>query len=268
MNFDISNIQWEQRAIGIGSALLIFIVGWIIAGWAGSAVRKAAERSGRLSPTLVPLFGKLTRISVLLFVLVAALEKVGVETAGLFAAIGAAGLAIGLALKDTVADVAAGVVLLILRPFDVGEAVNIGGTAGSVTGIDIMQTKLTSFEGVPIVLNNSSVRNSKIENYSRATVRRLDLEIGIGYGDDIGKAKAAIENVLLTEERVLKEPAILVNTVSLGDSAVVILARCNTKASDFWATKLDLTRAIKERLDSEGISIPFPQRDVHLIKEA
>jgi len=266
MRFDFSNIALQQRPLALGSALLILVIGWLFASWAGSAVRKASERSGRLSPTLVPLFAKLTRLSLLLVVIVAALEKLGVQTSGLFAALGAAGLAIGLALRDTVADVAAGVVLLVLRPINVGEAVDIGGTGGVVTAIDFLQTKLTSFEGVPIVLNNSAVRTAMIQNFSRAQTRRIDLEIGIGYGDDIGKAKAAIEAVLEADARVLRDPAILVNTLALGDSAVVLLVRCTTKAADFWNTKLDLVRAIKERLDREGISIPFPQRHVHIVQ--
>ncbi len=267
MNINISQEEFEQYAIALGSALAILVIGWIVAGWIGSTVRKAALRNGRLSPTLVPLFAKLARLTVIVIVVMAALEKLGVQTSGVFALIGAAGLAIGLALKDTVADVAAGVVLLVLRPFDVGEAVDIGGTGGVVTAIDIMQTKLTSFDGIPIVLNNSAVRTSTIQNYSRAETRRIDLEIGIGYGDDIGKAKAAIEDVLNSEPRVLKDPAILVNVTSLGDSAVVLLARCTTNAADFFGTKLDLTRAIKERLDQESISIPFPQRDLHMITD-
>lgn len=118
------------------------------------------------------------------------------------------------------------------------------------------------------MMNNSAVRTSIIQNYSRAQLRRIDLEVGIGYGDDIGKARAALEDVLRSEPRVLAEPAHLVNTVSLGDSAVVLLVRCHTKAADFWNTKLDLTRAIKERLDREHITIPFPQRDVHVTREA
>ena len=266
MNFDLSKLDLERHALSLGGALAILAVGWILASWAAIAVGKASERSGRVSPTLVPLFKKVTRLSLLAVVILASLQQAGIETSGLFAMIGAAGLAIGLALKDTVSDLAAGVVLLVLRPFDVGEAVDIGGTGGAVADIGLFQTKLISFEGVPIVLNNSSVRTAIIQNYSRAETRRTDLQIGIGYGDDIGKARAAIEAVLQADARVLQDPAILVNTVSLGDSAVVILARYQTKAADFWAAKLDLTRAIKERLDREGISIPFPQRDVHLIK--
>ena len=265
MKFDLSSIEFEQRALTLGSALLILVLGWMFAAWVAAMVRKATQH--RLSPTLVPLFAKLTRLALLVVVVMAALDKLGVETTGLLAALGAAGLAIGLALKDTVADVAAGIVLLVLRPFDVGDAVDIGGTGGVVTAIDILQTKLTSFEGVPIVLNNSSVRTSTIQNYSAAQTRRIDLEVRIGYGDDIGKAKSAIEAVLADDQRVLSDPPRLVNTTSLGDNAVVLLVRCTTRAADFFDTKLDLTRAIKERLDREGITIPFPQCDIHVFQK-
>lgn len=266
MNLNLGNLHLQERAISVAVALAIVVIGWVLATWAGAAVRKAGQRSRWSSPTLVPLFAKVTRLGVLLVVAVAALEKLGIQTSGLFAALGAAGLAVGLALKDTVSDVAAGVLLLVLRPFDVGEAVDIGGTSGTVTAVDIMQTQLTSFEGVPIVLNNSAVRTAIIQNFSRAQTRRIDLRIGIGYDADIGRATAVIEEVIRADGRVLGDPATQVKAVDLGDSAVILLARCHTKAADFWDTKLDLTRAIKERLDSEGISIPFPQRDVRVIQ--
>lgn len=266
MNFDLSKINWEEYAVNAGAALAILVVGWLLAGWIASAVRRASTRSGRISPTLVPLFAKLTRLALLAIVILSALNKVGVETSGFFAMLGAAGLAVGLALKDTVADIAAGIMLLVLRPFDVGEAVDIGGQGGSVTAIDVFQTKLTSFDGIPIVLNNSAVRTSVIQNYSRAQTRRIDLDIGISYSDDIGKAIAAITQLLQADARVLGDPAPFVKVKTLGDSAVVILARCTTKAADFWEAKCDLTRMIKERLDQEGVSIPFPQRDVHLFQ--
>ena len=265
MNLDLSRTDLQGYAIAFASAFGILIVGWLLAGWAAGAVRKAGTRSERLSPTLVPVFAKLARMAVLTIVIIAVLEKLGVQTSGLFAMIGAAGLAIGLALKDTVADIAAGVVLLVLRPFDVGEEVDIGATSGVVTAIDLFQTKLTSLDGIPIFVNNSAVRTAIIKNHSRAKIRRIDLEIGIGYGDDIGKAKAAIEDVLRSEARVLKDPAFLVNTSALSDRAVVLSVRYSTSAADSFDAKLDLTRAIKERLDREGITLPFPQRDVHMI---
>lgn len=207
MDFDLSTIDLQHRAIAIGRASLSLVLGWLFAAWAGSAVRRASEYNQRVSPTLVPLFAKLTRLSLVLVVVVAALDKLGIQTSGISAGLGAAGLALGLTLKDAVSDVAAGVVLLVLRPFDVGEAVDIGGTGGVVSAIDILQTKLTSFDGVPVVLNNSAVRTAIIQNYSRAQTRCVDLEIGIGYADDIGKAKIAIEAVLAAEPRVLLDPA-------------------------------------------------------------
>jgi small conductance mechanosensitive channel len=266
VNLDLSKIAVEQHLIAAVSALLILAAGWLIAGWIAGLVRKISERSGRISPTLVPLFAKLTRLAISIVVLVAALDKVGVDTSGLFALLGAAGLALGLALKDTMSDIAAGIMLLVLRPFDVGEAVDVGGSGGVVDAIDLFQTKLTSFEGVPFVINNSAVRTARIQNYSRAVTRRIDLEIGVSYGADLGKTKAVIESVLRDDSRVLTTPEFIVNTQSLGDSAVLFLVRCTTGASDFLGTKLDLVRAIKEALDRAGVEIPFPQRDVHLIQ--
>jgi small conductance mechanosensitive channel len=264
MKFDFSHLDIVQYLVTAGSALTILVLGWLFAGWASSLVRKATER-GHISPTLVPMFAKLTRLAIQAVVLLAALEKIGVQTSGLFAMIGAAGLALGLALKDTVSDVAAGIVLLVLRPFDVGEGVDIGPTSGTVTAIDIFQTKLLSPEGVPIAINNSAVRTSVIRNYSRAHTRRTDLEVRIGYGDDIEKARAAIRRVLDADKRVLKQPAIEVNSLAVTDSAVVLLARYSTSAADFWETKLDLVRTIKETLAREGITRPVNQHSVQLI---
>lgn len=264
MTFDPSKLELEHYAVSIASALLILVVGRLVSNWAGKLVAEVGERSRRMSPTLVPFLVRLTRVVVLLLALLAALEKVGVQTASFLAVVGSAGLAVGLALKDTVADVASGVVLLVLRPFDVGEAVDIAGTGGVIDAIDIFQTRLTSPEGVPIVLGNSMVRKSKISNFSRAARRRIELRVGIGYGDDIGRAKRRIEQILKNEPRVLDDPASVVNVDSLGDSAVVLLVRCWTAASDFSSTQMDLTRAVKEGFDAEGIAIPFPQRDVHL----
>lgn len=266
MNFDISKINLAQYAVSVASALAILIVGWSFAGWASNLVRKASERGGRISPTLVPLFSKLTRLSILAVVLLAALEKVGVQTSGFFAMIGAAGLAVGLALKDTVSDVAAGIVLLVLRPFDVGETVDIGPTGGTVTAVDIFQTKLISADGVPIAINNSAVRTAVIRNYSRAHTRRIDLEFRIGHRDDIGKARQTIREAIEADRRVLKQPAIEVNTLALTDNAVVLLARSTTRSADFWDTKLDLIRAIKEALARAGFHNPVTEHGVQLIK--
>jgi small conductance mechanosensitive channel len=263
VNLDLSKIDFEQYTVNVGGALTIMIVGWLIAGWAGSLVKSTVSKSDRISPTLIPLFAKLARLAVLSVVILAALHRIGVETSGVFAMLGAAGLAVGLALKDTVADIAAGIILLILRPFDVGDAVNIGANGGVVQAIDIFQTRLTSFDGVPIVINNSAVRTAVIQNFTRAQNRRIELNIGIGYEDDLGKAISTISAVLQAEPRLLETPAYVVKAKSLGENAVVVLARCTTKASDFESTMFDLNRAIKERLDEAGITLPA-QRPMQL----
>jgi small conductance mechanosensitive channel len=258
---DLSKFDIERYTVNVGGALAILIIGYMLAGWSASLVGRATQRSAHISPTLIPLFSKLARLAVLAVVILAALNRIGVETSGVFAVLGAAGLAIGLALKDTVSDVAAGIMLLVLRPFDVGDAVNIGPNGGIVVAIDIFQTRLTSFDGVPLMINNSAVRTAVVQNFSRAATRRIEISIGIGYGEDIGKAIAAITSVLQAEPRLLKTPAFVVNTKALSDSAVVVLARCTTKASDFESTLFDLNRAIKERLAQEGIELPV-QRPV------
>ncbi len=268
MHFDWTMLNLEAYALKVAAALIVFVLGWLIAAWLGRAVSQAGLRSGRLSPTIVPVLAKLTRLAFLAVAIIAALNELGVQTSGLFAMIGAAGLALGLALKDTVADVAAGIVLLVLRPFDVGEAVDIGGTGGVVDAIDLFQTRLISGDGVPVVLNNSAVRTAIVKNYSRATRRRIELNVGIGYGDDIDKAIAVITQVIENEPRVLRNPTWLVSTKSLGENAVVLVARCTTSAADFEPTQFALTRAIKERLSAAGISIPLPQREVRLLERA
>lgn len=256
MNIDFSKFDIERYTVNAVGALAILVIGWLLAGWSASIVRRASQRSAHISPTLIPLLAKLARFAVLAVVFLAALNRVGVETSGVFAMLGAAGLAVGLALKDTVSDVAAGIVLLVLRPFEIGDAVTIGPNGGIVKAIDIFQTRLTSFDGVPFVINNSAVRTAVIQNFSRAETRRIEISVGISYQDDIGSAISAIRAVLQAEPRLLQSPAPLVNSKALSDTSVVILARCTTKASDFEATLFDLNRAIKERLEQEGISLP------------
>jgi small conductance mechanosensitive channel len=264
LHVDLSKINIEQYVVSIAGALAILIIGWMLAGWTSGIVRRATTRSGHISPTLIPLFAKLARLTILSMVILAALHRIGVETSGVFAMIGAAGLAIGLALKDTVADVAAGIVLLILRPFDVGEAVKIGANGGTVNAIDIFQTQLTSFDGIPYVINNSAVRTAVIQNFSRSTQRRIEMDINIGFNNDVNKAISGISAIIEADARVQKEPGYLVHTKALTDSAVVLTVRCSTKPSDMESTQFDLTRAIKERFDREGIKIPAPHRQVNL----
>jgi small conductance mechanosensitive channel len=200
-----------------------------------------------------------------LLALITALSQVGIETTSLLALVGAAGLAIGLALKDTLSDLASGVILLILRPFDVGEAVDVDGKTGVVSRMNLFTVDITSFEGVPIVLPNSSVRGAPIQNFSRAQTRRIDLVVGVSYDADLKTAIEVLKGMVDAEPRVLKEPEAIINVDSLGDSDVRILVRYHCAAADFLGLKMDMTRGAKEKLEAAGISIPFPQREIKVV---
>jgi small conductance mechanosensitive channel len=267
MNGSVTSIANVAARLGLDlvAAIVILIIGSILAGWAAAIVRRVADRNGRLDRTVVTLLGRLARWTVLAFTVIAVLGRFGVQTTSLVALLGAAGLAVGLALQGALSNVAAGVLLLALRPFRVGDAVDIAGTAGVVDDMGLFVTRLTSFDGVPQFVPNSSVWGKQISNFSQAGTRRNDLIVGIGYGDDIGAAMGVLKELVEGEARALQDPAPLVAVESLGDSSVNLLLRYWTKAGDFYATKLDLTRAVKERFDRDGISIPFPQRDLHLV---
>ncbi len=254
-------------AVGLNvlAAALILIVGWIAAAWLERLVRSSVRRDERLDAALVSVIGRVARWAVLVFTIIAVLDRFGVQTTSLVALLGAAGLAIGLALQGTLSNVAAGVMLLSLRPFRIGEAVDVGGTAGSVEEFGLFVTKLRSFEGVPVFVPNSQVWGSEIKNFSRAERRRIDLAVGVGYDDDLDRALATLRSVVEAEPRVLIDPEPLVKVTSLGESSVDLLVRVWTLPADFLVTSYDLTLAIKQRLDAEGFTIPFPQRDVHLI---
>jgi small conductance mechanosensitive channel len=252
----------KSYGIEVVSAVVIAILGWTLATWAARSVRSLGKRSERIDATLVPILASVARLTVLTATAMAVLDKFGVDTKTLLAVLGTAGLTIGLALKDTLSDVASGIVLLVLRPFDVGDAIDVDGTSGIVDAIDVFQTNLTSFDGVPITLPNSKVRAAKIQNFTRADRRRMDLTIGVSYSADIGHAIAALKEVLANEPRLLVDPAPSVDVVELGDEKVHLLIRAWAMPGDFFPTRLDLTRRLKERLDTEGISIALPQRDI------
>lgn len=247
------------------AAIAILIVGWLLARWAAALTRRLTERSGRVNRTVTNLLARLARWTVLAFTVIAVLGRFGVQTASLVALLGAAGLAVGLALQGALSNVAAGVILIALRPFDVGDAVDIGGTAGTVEDVSLFAARLTTFDGVPVHVPNSNIWGKDIRNFSRAERRRNDLVVGIGYGDDIGVALAVLSTLLDADARVLRDPAPLVAVNALGENSVNLLLRYWTAAADFYATSLDMTRAVKERFDANHISIPFPQRDLHLV---
>lgn len=256
-----------DHGLSLIGAVAILIVGWMLANWTAEKVRVKAGASDKFDDTLVPIFGQIVRILILIITVLAVLGQFGIQTASIVAVLGAAGLAVGLALQGTLGNIASGMMLLILRPFKIGDVVDIAGTMGIVDEIGLFTTEMHSFDNVGIVMPNSNVWGSKIMNYTKFDIRRVDMEFGIGYGDDMEKAKKLIVEILDQDERVLKDPEPLIAVATLGDSSVGIRVRPWTKTEDVWPLYYDLTQKVKETFDSNGISIPFPQRDVHLFKQ-
>jgi small conductance mechanosensitive channel len=252
---------WGLRVIG---AIALLVVGRIVAGSLRKAVRGALERR-EMDAALVPFLSGLVYYLVLAFVVIAVLGLFGIQTTSLVALLGAAGLAVGLALQGTLSNFAAGVMLLIFRPFRPGDYVETAGTAGSVKEIGIFNTTLATPDNVKVIVPNSDAFAGNIKNYSAYDTRRNDLVIGISYDDPIGTAIETIERVLAGDERVLDEPEPVVAVAELGDSSVNLVVRPWCKGEDYWGLRMDLTRTLKEQLEAAGCSIPYPQRDVHVV---
>jgi small conductance mechanosensitive channel len=252
--------NWGLKILG---AIVVLIVGRIIAGWLRRIARKGLQRA-EVDATLVPFITKLLYYLVLAFVVIAVLGVFGVQTASLVAVLGAAGLAVGLALQGTLSNFAAGVMLLFFRPFRVGDYVDTGGTAGSVEEIGVFATTLKSPDNVKIVVPNSKVYGEIIKNFNGFDTRRIDLVVGISYDDDIGTAIETIRSIVAADERVLAEPEATIAVSNLGDSSVDLVVRPWCAGSDYWNLRFDLTRRFKEGLEAAGCSIPYPQTDVHL----
>jgi len=256
--------SWGLQVLG---AVAVLLVGRLVARGMRRAARRGLERA-RTDATLVPFLSGLVYYLVMAVVLIAVLGLFGIETTSLVAVLGAAGLAIGLALQGTLSNFSAGVMLLIFRPFLKGDFVDVGGTKGTVQEIGIFTTVLTTPDNVRITVPNAAIYGAIIYNYSAHETRRNDLVIGVGYSDDLATAEETIRRVLAADSRVLKEPEPVVAVSELGDSSVNFVVRPWCKTADYWALRFDLTRRIKEELESAGCSIPFPQRDVHIINGA
>jgi len=253
-------VDYGLRLLG---ALAIFVLGKLLARFLSNVVKRALSRS-KMDDTLVKFLGNLTYIVLMVVVGIAVLGKLGVETASFLAVIGAAGLAIGLALQGSLSNFAAGVLIIIFRPFKVGDFVDAGGTAGSVKEIQLFTTILAHPDNRKLIVPNSQVLNSVITNFSDIENRRVDLVFGIAYDDDMGKARQVIQDVLSKETRILAEPATVIAVNELADSSVNFVVRPWVKPGDYWGVKWDLTEAVKNAFDAQGISIPFPQQDLHI----
>lgn len=246
-------------SVSVLGAIVILFAGWIISRLLGRWVRSLLTRTRRVDETVVGFFSVFVRYAVLVVVAVMVLGQFGVQTASIITALGAAGLAIGLALQGTLQNIAAGIMLLVLRPFRVGEYVDAGGIAGTVQEIGLFATEMKTFDGLYRMVPNSLLWNVPVTNYSRRPERRYDLVIGIGYEDDIEKAQGVLMDLARAEERILADPEPDVFVSELGDSAVSVTLRYWTSSANWWVTSRDMTKAAKVAFDKNNISIPFPQ---------
>lgn len=246
-------------AVSVIGAILILIVGWTVSRLLGRWVRSLLTRTDRIDPTVVGFFSIFVRYAVLVVVAVMVLGQFGVQTASIITALGAAGLAIGLALQGTLQNIAAGIMLLVLRPFKVGEYIDADGISGTVEEIGLFATEMKTLDGLYLMAPNSQLWNVPVTNYSRLPERRYDLVIGIGYEDDIDKAQSILLDLAGADSRILAEPEPWAYVSELGDSAVSVTLRYWTKSPDWWTTSRDMTKAAKIAFDDNGISIPFPQ---------
>jgi small conductance mechanosensitive channel len=259
---------WATAALpNILSAVLILVIGWWLSGVAGRAMGRVVETHPYVDPTLKGVLNRLIRWGLVAITIVAALSQLGVATTSMLAALGAIGLAIGLALQGTLANIAAGIMILWLRPFRVGDYIEAGSAAGTVTDVGLFASHMTTFEGVALFVPNSDLWGSKITNYSRSSPRMVRETFGIAYEDDIAKARKALLKMAMANKQVLLEPAPAVYVNQLGDNAVALELRAWTLGDDWVQTRFGLIEGGKLALDAAGISIPFPQRDVH-IKDA
>jgi len=255
-------IPW---GIKILLALLILLIGLFLVKLIISLSRKLMHNA-RLDDILINFVNSILNAVLVLFVLVAALDQLGVNTTSMVALIGAAGIAIGLALQDSLKNFSAGVMLVIFRPFKNGDFIDAGGIMGVVEQIGIFSTTMRTPDNREVIVPNGAIYGSTITNFSARDTRRLDLVFGIAYGDDLRRAKEIIGQVLAAEPRVLAEPAPLVAVGELGESSVNLVVRPWVGNGDYWDVKFALTEAVKLAFDAQGISIPFPQMDVHLDK--
>jgi small conductance mechanosensitive channel len=254
--------QWGLKVLG---GIFVFIVGRMIAKSVRKGLVKLFDRT-EMVETLEKFITSLGYYVILIMAAVAALGMVGIQMASVLTILATAGLAVGLALQGTLSNVAAGVMLLIFRPFKVGDFVDAGGVAGTIEAIGLFVTHLNTPDNVRIIVPNSGIYGGTIKNFSHHEIRRNDMVMGISYDDDISLAIKTISSVLDADDRVLRDPEYLVAVSELADSSVNLVVRPWCKAADYWGLRFDLNRTFKEQLEAAGCSIPYPQQDVYLHK--
>jgi small conductance mechanosensitive channel len=252
-------------AFSILGAIILLVVGYIVAGLAERWLHAGLKRVRGFDETLRIFFSKVLRYAILILVGITVLAQFGVQTASIIAALGAIGLAIGLALQGTLQNIASGIMLLVLRPFRVGEYIAVGGLTGTVLEIGLFATELRTWDGLYVMAPNNQLWNSPVTNYSRNPRRLDECSVRISYEGDIGLALSTLSGLAEAEKRILKDPAPIAYVKELGESAILVVLRYWTASPDNWATKVDLLKAAREAFAKAGISIPPPQRNVHLI---
>jgi small conductance mechanosensitive channel len=247
--------------------ILILIVGWVVANWVEEAVLKRGLKVERFDETIVRIFAQVAKVLILGFVAIIVLRILGIQTASFIAVIGGLSVGIGLAWQGVLKDFAAGIMILTIRPFKVGDAVEIGGNWVAIDKIGIVVTSVHTFDNLAMTMPNSKIWGNFITNASQNSTRRLTMEVRLSYDDDIDKAMQVVADVLENEELVLSEPKPLVAILRLDENSVIMRARPWAKTSDFWTMNYNVQKRIKERFDEEGLKMPYPQRDVHFLQK-
>lgn len=263
-NADIINQYVIPWGINITTAILIYVIGrWV----AKIIVKSVVNLMGRakVDEALRKFAGSIINAVLTVFIVIAALEQLGFDTTSIMAVFAAAGLAVGLALKDSLSNFSSGVMLIMFKPFSLGDVINAGGSTGTVEKIQIFNTIMRTGDNQEIIIPNSHIYGGSIINLTKRTTRRIDLVIGIGYDDNIGKAKQIIEDIISKHTLILADPAPTIMVLELGESSIDLAVRPWVNTPDYWGVRSDLLQEIKETFDKEGISIPYPQRDLHII---
>jgi len=263
------SLPWiEGFVINLVIAIVILIIGWWVSSFAGRTVRKTAQRSARIDPTIVPIAQSVVEWTIRIFVIIAVLARFGVQTASIIAVLGAAGLAVGLALQNTLQNIAAGVMLLVLRPLRAGEFVTVVGKGdGTVQEIGLFLTRFVQIDGVHFSLPNSAVWGNAIINYSRNETRRMEIEVGVRYDDDIDLALQTLQSLLDEHADILKDPAPVAVVSAYKENHVSITMRCWTETSKFWGVRYFLNKTVVQQLQKVGLRHPIPVREVQNITE-
>ena len=260
---DLLTIEFLASIAGsVLAAIAILILGWMVSGWARRRIVRLGLNHAHLDDTLFTFLGNISRYAILAFTALFVLNTFGVQTTSIVAVIGAAGLAIGLALQGTLSNVAAGVMIVLFRPISLGDFVKVGGEMGTVKNISLNYTELASVGNVQVIIPNSQVWGNVITNYSSYDTRRAEWEFGVGYGVNLKDAETIIRDTIMGDPRSMTDPEPFIQVNNLGASSVDFLVRVWCKSSDYFAYQADMKRAVKEALDAGGIDIPFPTRTI------